>query len=119
MIDSFEDDELTDETDVGQLVSSDKGRPATRQHTKPCSDCPWRRKSLSGWLGGLSSDQWLRHAHGESKIDCHTLIGAECAGAAIYRRNIGKLCRGPVLRLDKDTKHVFAGPAEFKKHHDR
>lgn len=102
-----------------KLISSDEAVPAKGQHQKPCSDCPWSRDSLRGWLGGTSIEGWLKAAHGETRIECHTLIGAQCAGAAIYRRNV---CKLPVdktaLRLPSDCEHVFSRPMEFMEHHD-
>lgn len=90
----------------------------TKQHSKPCSDCPWARKALEGWLGGTSIDEWLAEAHGEARIDCHVLLGPQCAGAAIYRANVLKRPRNPdILRLPADTALVFAGPHEFRAHH--
>ena len=95
-----------------------------RQHEKPCGDCPWRRASLPGWLGILTADQWIRHAHGESLIECHALEGPggaplQCAGSAIYRRNV---CKSPrdraILRLEADRMRVFDSPHDFKKHHE-
>lgn len=102
-----------------KLISSRDAVEAKGQHRRPCSDCPWARDSLPGWLGGPDADTWLRAAHGEERIDCHTLQGAECAGAAVYRANVHKTPRDPeVLRLPKDPERVFASPAEFKEHHD-
>jgi hypothetical protein len=101
-----------------RLVSSDEAVPTDKQHTKPCGDCPWRRDSLPGWLGGVPAETWLRGAHGEERIDCHTLIGPQCAGSAIYRANVCKAPRDPdVLRLPKDKANVFASPTEFLEHH--
>lgn len=100
------------------LVSSDEAVPATRQHTKPCGDCPWRRDALPGWTGGLTPETWIRGAHGDEQIDCHTLTGAQCAGAAIYRANVCKRPRNPeTLRLPADRDHVFESPTEFLEHH--
>lgn len=100
-----------------RLITSDESVPATCQHVKACSDCPWARASLPGWLGGNTAAEWIGFAHAETFIPCHVLDGAECAGAAIYRRNAGKLVRPPLLRLDADVKAVFANPAEFLEHH--
>lgn len=101
-----------------QLVSSDEAVTATRQHTQPCGDCPWARASLPGWLGPATAQEWLAAAHADGRIDCHTLIGAQCAGSAIYRRNVCKLDRDPaVLRLEADRARVFRSPAEFLAHH--
>jgi hypothetical protein len=101
------------------LVSSDEATVATRQHTKPCGDCPWRRDSLAGWLGTDTPEEWLQNVHGEARIECHTKIGAQCAGAAIYRANVCKLVRDPeALKLPADRTRVFARPSEFIEHHD-
>lgn len=102
-----------------RCISSDEAVEAKGQHKKPCQDCPWARKSLAGWLGGSSADDWLREAHGDHEIPCHVLKGAQCAGSAIYRRNVSKLSlNAGVLRLDADKELVFANPTEFKRHHE-
>jgi hypothetical protein len=102
-----------------QLVSFNEARIAKGQHTKPCSDCPWARTSLAGWLGQMSPAEWIADVHGESLIECHTLLGAQCAGAAIYRANVVKLPRDPeTLRLPRDRERVFATPREFLSHHE-
>lgn len=101
-----------------QLLTSDEAVPATCQHTRPCSDCPWSRDALPEWLGGNTAKEWLQFAHGEVRIPCHVLAGAECAGAAIYRANVGKLPRDRALmRPRADTAAVFATPLEFLAHH--
>lgn len=100
-----------------QLISIEEAVPAKAQHRRPCSDCPWARTALKGWLGGATTEEWIASAHGDGRIDCHTLTGAECAGAAIYRANVAKSCRGNVLRLEADRAIVFALPAEFIAHH--
>jgi hypothetical protein len=103
-----------------QLVSADEAVRATSQHTRPCSDCPWRRDALPGWLGSMTADEWTAAVHGEASVECHTLLGAQCAGAAIYRANICKLPRDPrQLRLPKDRAAVFGRPGEFISHHER
>jgi hypothetical protein len=103
-----------------QLISKDDAVDAKGQHTKPCSDCPWARDSLPGWLGGIEPATWLRAAHGEEVIHCHALAGAQCAGSSVYRANVLKNPRDPeVLRLPKDKASVFATPAEFLSHHEK
>ena len=103
-----------------QLVSADQAVEANGRHTKPCGDCPWARASLPGWLGGPSADDWLKEAHGDHPIPCHTLRGAQCAGAATYRRNVAKIPRDKeCLRLEANRDLVFATPTEFRRHHER
>ncbi len=106
-----------------QLLTTEDAVLAKGQHTKPCSDCPWARTALRGWLGGTGPvteqiDDWLKEAHGDADIPCHVLTGAQCAGAAIYRTNVCKRHVAPgVLLLPADREKVFATPMEFRAHH--
>lgn len=90
---------------------------------RPCSDCPWRRDSLPGWLGEATPDnstpeEWIRIAHAEFLLECHVISNMQCAGAAIYRRNICKLPRDKnLLTLPADREKVFAMPKQFLEHH--
>ncbi len=63
-----------------RLISSDEAVHAKRQHEKACSDCPWARTALNGWLGGASIDDWLRAAHGDVHVPCHVIDNAELCG---------------------------------------
>lgn len=102
-----------------QLISSDDAVDTDEQITKPCSDCPFARTSLNGWLGESTPQEYLQLAHSDCRIDCHTLKGPQCAGAAIYRTNVAKSPRDPeVLRLPADRERVFATPVQFLKHHN-
>ena len=93
----------------------------------PCNDCPWRRKSLPGWLGPHDASVWLALAHSDQPIACHlTLVedddsdARHCAGADVYRSNVLK--RPRVLdheQLPVDRETVFARPDEFRVHHER
>lgn len=100
-----------------RLITDEEAVEATCQHVKACSDCPWSRKSLNGWLGGNTAEEWVSFAHSDVVIPCHVLKGAQCAGAAIYRRNVAKWVDAPNLRLEKDKVAVFANPMEFMQHH--
>lgn len=102
------------------LVAGDEARAATSQHHRPCSDCPWRRDSLPGWLNDKPPQWWTDRAHGEDKILCHVHLGAQCAGAAVYRRNAAKQCRDQeILKLPPDHEAVFSNRAQFVEHHSR
>lgn len=101
-----------------QLLISDDAVPSDKQHKKPCSDCPWARTALRGWLGPHTADEWLAIVHSDMEITCHTIEGPQCAGAAIYRTNVCKVPRDrAVLTLPANREKVFATPAQFKDHH--
>jgi hypothetical protein len=102
----------------GKLISSDDGRRSNRQHKTPCSDCPMRRDSLPGWLGGATPEEYKLLAHSDEVVDCHVITNQQCAGMAIYRANVVKRCEPPNLVLPKDHKLVF-GFGEFLPHHNR
>lgn len=123
-----------------QLLTSREAQPFRRQHRAPCSDCPWARKSLPGWIGSNSVAQWLAVARdGWHPIACHTRRIAsealrdveahrtseacqghwECAGAAIYRANTSVMFypERRWLTLPPNRIAVFATPGEFIAHH--
>ncbi len=105
-----------------RLITSDEAEQVKRQHERPCSDCPWARASLPGWLGAMEADEWLSLAHWDGTADCHALVGPrgtplECAGLAIYRANVCKTPPIGAMRLEADRKVVFGTPAEFYRHH--
>lgn len=87
-----------------------------QQHTSPCADCPWARKSIPGWLGEHTAEEWLLYAHGEAIIPCHC-VTHQCAGAAIYRANVCKRVPEGGLKLPSDKNRVFSFN-EFKAHHE-
>ncbi len=96
----------------------DEAEDATGQHETPCSDCPWRRDSLRGWLGDMTPREWTNAAHHHNTlVDCHSLRGAQCAGIAVYRRNVCQSVEPPNLRLPADRETVFANRLEFENHH--
>jgi hypothetical protein len=76
------------------------------------------RTALNGWLGGATPGEYVQLAHSDHVVHCHTLRGAQCAGMAIYRRNVCKRVDPPNLVLPKNTELVFATPMEFVAHHE-
>lgn len=109
-----------------QLITSDEAIRTDKQHTRCCSDCPWARTALSGWLGSEAPDWWIDLAHGEGTSECHTrrstsprLAGPQCAGLAIYRANVCKSPRDKTqFVLPADRVRVFANAKEFLEHHN-
>jgi len=100
-------------------ISAEEATPVTRQITRPCSDCPWRRDALEGWLGSMTARDWIDVALSEATADCHAHTGEiACAGLAIFRSNIAKRLRDPdAFRVDADRRAVFATPLEFLAYH--
>ena len=108
-----------------------------KQHTTPCTRCPFRRTALQGWLGGMSPDEFQHLANTETRMHCHCAIPSrhregveygspeaarlpQCAGRAIYWTNQLKMPRDPsLLSLPRDPITVFEWPAEFVAHHKR
>jgi hypothetical protein len=101
-----------------QLVTGDRAKKTLRQHRRPCSDCPFARWSVRGWLGHMTPEEWMQLAHGEGTADCHT-TDKQCAGLAVYHANVCKVPRDPkALRLPVDRRLVFASSQEFLEHHN-
>jgi hypothetical protein len=107
-------------------------RPAC---TQPCNECPFRRRSLPGWLGLNTPQSFVIEISMERPIPCHTSIDYErndwlrqweaqrigfiCAGSLIMMRNMGKLPRDPNFpRAKPDRTLVFERPEEFIAHHE-
>lgn len=99
---------------------------------KPCKECPFRRdNSLEGENpGGSSPYTYIGQSEGPFWLPCHmekNYAGKEtdpksvsqCAGAAIYRSNIGVADKMPaqIHKLPADTETVFASHAEFLAHY--
>lgn len=109
----------------GKFIASSEAKSTKKQHVVPCSDCPWRRNSLPGWLGPLDARQWLAVAHGDGEPGCHTCRTPDggcrsCAGLAMFRANVCKVPRDPeALRLSPNTVTVFASNSEFEAHHGK
>ncbi len=100
---------------AGKIIAGST-RTAKCQHTTPCSDCPWRRDSIPGWLGGYTPEEFVRLGHNDQTYNCHVITNQQCAGLAIYRANVVKRADPPNLRLPADTVKVFSF-GEFLMHH--
>lgn len=105
-----------------QCLTYHEAATVKKQHVKPCSDCPFARTALAGWLGGMSVGKWLAVAHGDGRMECHTRnlhdgSACECAGGAIFRSNVCKSVTGDRLRLKADKARVLASDVEFARHH--
>lgn len=108
------------------------------QHRTPCKECPFRRSVEPGALGGSQPEVYIGQAEAGFYLPCHMRYKegvsakaqdpnevAHCAGAAIFRSNVGVTV--PMLPPDvaaqqradfpKDTENVFASYGEFLAHH--
>lgn len=100
-----------------KLLAFGQRGPAKVQITQPCTDCPLRRTSLPGWLGGSTPAQYLRLLHSDALVPCHCHGNVHCAGVAIYRANTAKRVEFPGLKLAADRDIVFDHPEDFSAHH--
>lgn len=96
--------------------------------TKPCSGCPFARTNdnekpnpggshPSVYLGQTRGPFWLpchQDKHYDGKASCPTKV-RQCAGAAIFRSNIGLEYKLPneLLHLEVNHEKVFSTEAEF------
>ncbi len=106
-----------------QLLTAADAIKTKRQHVSPCSDCPFARSALAGWLAGWSVWRWLNVAHGNGRMECHTRKQCngeawQCAGASIFRANVCKSVAEPLLRLPQNKNRVFAWDTDFASHHE-
>jgi hypothetical protein len=106
----------------------------------PCVECPLRRDSAPGYLGGYTPEMYLEALHGPASIACHKSPGfhegqierqRHCTGVAAYRANVGHVCTMPhpvagyvittahdsTKLIGEDRETFFATPEEFVAHH--
>jgi len=93
-----------------------------KQHTKPCKECPFRRKSLPGYLGGNGKQEFAVIAQNEGALPCHLVMTrpnpAHCVGRATMWANQCKRSRdGSVPKMEQDRDNVFSHIGEFTEHH--
>jgi len=97
---------------------------------KPCPACPWVRNSEPGALGGSPAETYVGQAILPFWLPCHSSANyagkasdvnqvQECAGAAIFRANIGVKSPDALLSMPADREIAFSTPAEFYAHHRR
>jgi hypothetical protein len=97
----------------------------------PCVECPFRKNSAPGWLGGETVEDTFRHIKGEADFACHLTRNkkksemSRCRGSMMFMRKSGQLPKYNV-RLLKDLQEMGKPDAseilsvpEFFKHHKR
>jgi len=106
-------------------------RTATKE---PCKQCPFRRKSMAGWLGDSDPEQFIETTMGDYPMPCHQTLdyndpqwkekweageaGKLCAGALSFFANIGKVSRERGRPRREEDPEVFETPQEFCDHHN-
>ena len=101
----------------------------------PCIQCPLRRDSAAGYLGGYTPQMYLDILHGPASIACHCSPGFRegdlaqqhhCTGVAAFRANVGHIAQmndratvahASTLLVGPDPDLFFASDAEFVTHH--
>jgi len=100
---------------------------------KPCKECPFRRKSLPGYLGNSNPKEFIETTMADTPMPCHLTVdyededGAEkaeeeaeyCYGALVFFSNTCKLSRDPERpKAPADHDEVFSHKMQFLEHHE-
>lgn len=97
-----------------------------------CAECPLRRDSKPGYLGGYTPEMFVEYLHSPASVACH-LTGPggpveeqrHCVGACAYRANVGHVpsvlgvptaAQTAIEAVGKDPQ-FFQSPEEFLHHH--
>jgi hypothetical protein len=101
----------------------------------PCVECPLRRDSAPGYLGGYTPEMYVEILHGPASIACHCSPGfhegviplqRHCTGVAAFRANVGHVCEvgghlsaahNSTVSVGPDRDLFFASDEEFVAHH--
>lgn len=94
---------------------------------RPCGQCPFRKDSAKGYLGGFTVEQTLEVAKSEQEFQCHktreTDNTKECVGRLLFATKTCKSFKDPeleALRLHaketNSTENILG--FDFKQHHN-
>ncbi len=100
---------------------------------KPCNECPFRRKSIPGWMGDATPEEFIEATMADAAMPCHMTVDYEdpnwpsmnqpetsyCYGALVFFRNTCKKSRDKERPIAEPSKDVFAHRMEFLNHHLR
>lgn len=91
-------------------------------HKHPCSECPWRKNSPKGWLGGNTVEDYAAPVQQGIPVPCHlNAHKGYCAGAAITMKNSCTVPRDPAVAAEMDkverSDAVFMFVGHFREHH--
>lgn len=100
------------------MMSDPQWKEMKLKHRKPCKECPFLKKSASGFFGGYTPEEYHQMAHGEMGVACHTAKHHEgtvaCVGALQHANVAFKSYRNPCLRKLQDE--VGKNPAVLDLH---
>jgi hypothetical protein len=96
----------------------------------PCDACPFGKQAKKKTLGGNVPEVYIGQLHGPFWLPCHQdpnydnkksdpAIVGQCAGAAIFRANLGinEAMPAQLNICEADTELSFTSVEEFYKHH--
>lgn len=76
---------------------------------KPCGECPFRKKSLRGWLGNWESpEEILSQAHSEAGLPCHTSYNSDGLHPELEEKE-PHICVGALQNCNMSFK-IFVNP---------
>ena len=96
-----------------------------------CAECPLRKDSHPGYLGGYTPEMYVEVLHSPASIACHLANTGladdqrHCVGVCAYRANVGyvpaifgvpTLAANATKVVGKDSQ-FFESAEEFSKHH--
>lgn len=97
------------------------------RHKKPCSDCPFKKESLPGWMGGFSLDSYAQPPSVGMPTSCHQAdFGSRspkttfCAGSCAVIANDAELERHviyPAVDEVGPREDCFPSVEAFVQHH--
>lgn len=70
---------------------------------KPCTDCPFRRKSIPGWLGHFDLNDMRHYYTSEARFPCHKELETKTAQEA-------DLCAGMIQMMVNSFKRPSSNP---------
>lgn len=96
---------------------------------EPCSDCPWRKNALPGWLGNHDVDYFHDVFEQDFPYPCHQTMGKPnehiCTGLVFTRVNSCKISKypGPLKETENALRDVqnncFDNIHQFKDYHSK
>lgn len=78
---------------------------------KICNECPFSKKSISGWLGGYEVEDFINFQRNEISFPCHKMMPkndlTQLEVDKAIKNGEMKLCRGYVESVIKSAKSPF------------